>query len=135
MWEARRWLQFGERMLKGHRGELMVWRLPVSVYSIWESAFPADRRQEGAEITRRIWADMRLFDGYLAHEIVEDLDRPGHLFVVSRWESREAADAAMSYRSSPTAQRADALASGQRRRTVGQLIDTASGRAPHATPG
>ena len=102
----------------------------MSVYSIWESAFPADRRQEGTEVTQRIWADMRAFDGYVAHEIVEDLDRPGHLFVVSRWENREAADAAMSYRSSPTAQRADALASGPRRRTVGRLIGSASARAP-----
>ncbi len=98
----------------------------MSVYSIWESAFPADHRQEGAEVTRAIWDDMRDFDGYRGHEIVEDLDRPGHLIVVSRWESRAAADAAMSYRSSPNAQRADALASGPRRRTLGRLIDDGS---------
>jgi len=100
----------------------------MSVYSIWESVFPADRRAEGAEVTRAIWADMRGFEGYLSHEIVEDSDRPGHLFVVSRWTSREASEAALSYRSNPNAQRADALASGPRRRTVGQLIDT--GAAP-----
>jgi len=96
----------------------------MAVYSIWESAFPTGRHDEGAEITRAIWRDMRGFDGYLAHEIVEDLERPGHLLVVSRWKSQEAADAAMSYRSSPTAQRADALASAPRRRTVGRVIDT-----------
>ena len=95
----------------------------MSVYSIWESAFPAERHEEGAEITRAIWLDMPGFDGYLSHEIVEDVERPGHLFVVSRWESREAAEAAMVYRSSPTAKRADALASAPRRRTVGRLID------------
>ena len=99
----------------------------MGVYTIWESAFPADRRHEGEELTRAIWQDMRDFDGYLSHEIVEDLDHPGHLFVVGRWESREAADAALSYRASPNAQRVDALVSGPRRRTVGRVIDIGAG--------
>ncbi len=95
----------------------------MSVYSIWESTFPADRQEEGAEVTRAIWADMPAFDGYLSHEIVEDFDRPGHLIVVSRWASREAAQAAMVYRSSPTARRADELVSVPRSRTLGRVID------------
>ena len=98
----------------------------MSVYSIWESTFPADQREQGAEATRAIWADMPGFKGYLGHETVEDLDRPGHLFVVSRWKSREAAQAAMVYRSTPNAQRADALVSTPRRRTLGHVIDTGS---------
>lgn len=57
----------------------------MSVYSIWESAFPMESREEGNQVTRAIWTDMRAFDGYLGHEIVEDLDQPGHLIVVSRW--------------------------------------------------
>lgn len=99
----------------------------MSVYTIWESAFPADCRLKGAEVTRAIWRDMRDFDGYLAHKIVEDLDHPGHLFVVGRWESREAADAALSYRTSPNVQRVDALVSAPRRRTVGRAIDIGAG--------
>ena len=95
----------------------------MSVYTIWESAFPAERHEEGAEVMRAIWHDMRGFDGYLAHEIVEDVEQPGHLVVVGRWASQEAADAALSYRSSPTARRADELVSTPRRRTVGRLID------------
>ena len=62
---------------------------------------------------------MVCFDGYLAHELIKDLDQPGHLFVVSRWASREAADAAMRYTSHPNATRADQLVSEPRRRTVG----------------
>lgn len=46
---------------------------------------------------------------------IQDLDQPGHLIVVSRWASRQAADAAMSYASHPNARRA----SEPRRRTVG----------------
>jgi len=96
----------------------------MSVYSIWESEFPSDHRTEGVEVTRAIWRDMRSFDGYLAHDIVEDLDRPGHLFVVSRWASREAVDAALSYASHPNAQRANTLAVAARKRTVARMIDT-----------
>lgn len=91
----------------------------MSVYSIWESRYPRQRADEGLDVTRAIWADMPQFDGYLDHEIVEDLDDPGHLFVVSRWRSRDAAAAALSYRSHPNARRADHLVSEPRRRTVG----------------
>jgi heme oxygenase (mycobilin-producing) len=102
----------------------------MTAHTIWESTFPVDRRQEGAEVTRAIWQDMRGFDGYVGHEIVEDLDHPGHLIVVGRWESREAADAALSYRASPNARRVDALVSAPRRRTVGEAIDTGAGITP-----
>jgi heme-degrading monooxygenase HmoA len=91
----------------------------MSVYSIWESRFPAESAEEGFSVTKAIWRDMPCFDGYLAHELVQDLDRPGHLIVISRWASREAADAAMSYASHPNAKRADQLVSQPRRRTIG----------------
>jgi quinol monooxygenase YgiN len=100
----------------------------MSVYAIWESAFPVDRRAEGTELTRAIWRDMRGFDGYLGHEIVEDLERPGHLFVIGRWRSREAADAALSYRASTTVKRVEALVSAPRRRTVARAIDAEPAR-------
>ena len=91
----------------------------MGVYSIWDSRYPPRRSEEGLDVTRAIWADMPQFDGYLDHEIVEDLDEPGHLFVVSQWRSRDAADAAMSYASHPNAQRAARLVCEPRRRTVG----------------
>lgn len=94
----------------------------MSVYSIWESRFPADTAEEGLQTTKAIWRDMRTFDGYLEHELVQDLDEPGHLFVVSRWASREAADAAMTYRSHPNARRVDELVGEPRRRTVGAKL-------------
>jgi quinol monooxygenase YgiN len=91
----------------------------MSVYSIWESQYPPQRADEGLDVTRAIWAEMPQFDGYLEHEIVQDLDDPGHFIVVSRWHSREAADAAMSYTSHPNARRAESLVSEPRSRTVG----------------
>jgi heme-degrading monooxygenase HmoA len=90
----------------------------MSVYSIWESRFPAGAAEEGISVTKAIWQDMPCFDGYLAHELIRDLDQPGHVFVIGRWASREAADAAMSYASHPNAKRADQLVSQPRRRTV-----------------
>jgi heme-degrading monooxygenase HmoA len=94
----------------------------MSVYSIWESRFPPEAAEEGIRVTRAIWHDMLSFDGYLGHELIHDLDLPGHVFVVGRWTSREAADAAMSYASHPNAKRADRLVSEPRRRTVGALL-------------
>jgi heme-degrading monooxygenase HmoA len=91
----------------------------MSVYSIWESRFLAESAEEGVEVTKAIWRDMLCFDGYLSHELIQDLDQPGHLFVVSRWASREAADAALTYTSHPNAKRAEQLVSEHRRRTLG----------------
>jgi quinol monooxygenase YgiN len=90
----------------------------MTVYSIWESRFGADAADEGAEVTKKIWADMPDFPGYVGHEVVRDLDEPGHLLVLARWVSREAADAAMSYATHPNARRVDQLVSEPRRRTV-----------------
>jgi quinol monooxygenase YgiN len=94
----------------------------MGVYAIWESRFPPDSVDEGIRVTQAIWRDMLSFEGYLEHELIEDLDQPGHLFVVSRWASREAADAAMSYVSHPNAKRAEQLVSEPRRRTLGAAL-------------
>jgi len=94
----------------------------MSVYSIWESHFPAQSLEEGIDVTKAIWHDMLSFQGYLTHELIQDLDQPGHVIVVSQWASRDAADAALSYASHPNAERANELVSVPRRRTVGAAI-------------
>ena len=94
----------------------------MSVYSIWESHFPAEKAEEGISATQAIWRDMLSFDGYVSHELIQDLDEPGHLFVVVEWESREAADATHSSSPHPNAKRVDALVSQPRSRTVGASL-------------
>ncbi|HJZ62441.1 MAG TPA: antibiotic biosynthesis monooxygenase [Miltoncostaeaceae bacterium] len=94
----------------------------MSVYSIWESQCAAETTEEGVALTRAIWRDMESFDGYLAHDLIQDLDQPGHLIVVSRWSSREAADAALSYAAHPNARRLNQLVSEPRRRTLGAAL-------------
>jgi heme-degrading monooxygenase HmoA len=91
----------------------------MAVYSIWESQFPEEASTKGREVTEQIWRDMCAYDGYLGHELLEDLDDPGHLLVVSRWSSREDADRVLAdYAGSPNAHVANSLVRTPRRRFV-----------------
>lgn len=66
---------------------------------------------------------MRGYDGYLGHEIVQDLDNPGHLLVVSRWASRERADQVLrEYAGHPNAVAANRLVSEPRQRFAAQRV-------------
>jgi heme-degrading monooxygenase HmoA len=91
----------------------------VSIYSIWESRFPVAHADEGRRVTEAIWRDMQGFDGYLGHELLVDVDDPGHLLVVSQWTSRERADEVLRlYSTYPNAQAANRLVAQPRRRFV-----------------
>ncbi len=84
----------------------------MGVFSIWESRFPTEAATEGRAVTEAIWRDMPSFEGYLRHVVVQDLDDPGHLLVISEWESRAAADSVRDeYASQENARRAEALVS------------------------
>lgn len=77
----------------------------------------------GRAITEAIWRDMTQFDGYLAHELIEDLDAPSHLLVVSRWTTRQSADEVLrEYANHPNARRANRLVSRPRTRFVGHVV-------------
>lgn len=95
----------------------------MAVYSVWESHFPADGMHEGRQITEAIWRDMTLCEGYLRHELIEDLDDPGHLLVVSQWTTRQHADDSLrDYAAHPNAVRANELVSRPRTRFVGNAV-------------
>ena len=95
----------------------------MAVYSIWESRFPSGSAADGLRITTAIWDDMPGYDGYLGHEIVQDLDDPGHLLVVSRWTSRERADQVLrEYAGHPNAAAANELVAEPRRRFVAHQV-------------
>jgi heme-degrading monooxygenase HmoA len=97
----------------------------MPIYSVWESHFPAEAVREGRAVTERIWLDMLQFDGYLSHELIEDLDDAGHLLVVSRWTTRERADEVLrEYAGHPNARRANELVSRPRTRFLGHTIRT-----------
>jgi quinol monooxygenase YgiN len=99
----------------------------MPVYSVWESQFPPEAADEGRRTTELIWRDTPRFDGYLAHELIEDLDDPGHLLVVSQWTSRQRADDVLhEYADHPNARRANEFVSRPRTRFLGHAV---SGRA------
>lgn len=52
----------------------------------------AGAEAEGLALTRRIWEDMRRFDGYVSHALLFDDDAPGHVIALGVWTSREHAD-------------------------------------------
>jgi quinol monooxygenase YgiN len=92
----------------------------VSIYSVWESHFAREVAREGRDVTEAIWRDMPQYDGYLSHELIEDLDDPGHLLVVSQWASREHADETLRlYADHPNARRVNELVASPRTRFVG----------------
>lgn len=98
----------------------------MPVYSVWESHFPPEERREGRATTEAIWRDMPRFDGYLTHELLEDLDDPGHLLVVSQWATRQRADQVLrEYANHPNARHANELVSRPRTRFVGRAVPLA----------
>jgi len=97
----------------------------MSIYSIWESRFPAPRAEAGRAVTEAIWRDMTSYEGYLDHELLVDLDDPGHLLVVSRWVSREHADETLRrYADHPNAHAANELVAEPRRRILATDVDS-----------
>jgi quinol monooxygenase YgiN len=95
----------------------------MPVYSVWDSHFPPEAVDEGRAITEAIWRDMTHFDGYLGHELIEDLDDPGHLVVVSRWTNRQRPDEVLrEYRTHPNARHTNELVSRPRTRFLGHAV-------------
>jgi quinol monooxygenase YgiN len=98
----------------------------MPVYSVWESHFSSGDADEGRAITEAIWRDMRHFDGYVTHELIEDLDDPRHLLVVSQWTTRQRADVTLrAYANHPNAQRANELVTHPRTLFVGHAASAA----------
>jgi heme-degrading monooxygenase HmoA len=96
----------------------------MATYSIWESHYPSEHAAEGLAVTEAIWRDMPGFDGYLGHQLLVDADDSGHLLVISRWASREHADASLrQYANHPNARAANRLVSRPRQRTIATVAD------------
>ena len=91
----------------------------MPIYAIWESRFPAPRAATGRAVTEAIWRDMTSFEGYLNHELLVDVDDPGHLLVVSQWASRAHADESLRlYAEHPNARAVNDLVAEPRRRIL-----------------
>jgi quinol monooxygenase YgiN len=60
---------------------------------IWDTWLKSGTEEEGLCLTRRVWSDMRNFDGYVSHQIFIDQDASGHIIALAKWRSRRDADA------------------------------------------
>jgi len=70
---------------------------------------------------------MPAFEGYISHELIEDLDDPGHLLVVSQWTTRGCADTSLrEYAGHPNVRRVNKLVSRPRTRFVGHEAPSGS---------
>lgn len=62
------------------------------VIIVWETWLKDGAEAEGLRLTRQIWSDMQLINGYILHHLLIDEDAANHLLLVSQWQTREAAD-------------------------------------------
>ena len=68
----------------------------MAVKSIFDFRFPAAAQQEGLKLCLEVGHDMVPHEGYLDHEVIQDVNDPGHLMVNTLWESQAAATANLS---------------------------------------
>jgi quinol monooxygenase YgiN len=86
---------------------------------IWDTWLKAGSEEEGLRLTRKVWADMRSFEGYVSHQIFIDQDAPGHIIVLGKWRSRADADGVREkYKDSETIRRLIPLLARPRDRWV-----------------
>jgi quinol monooxygenase YgiN len=86
---------------------------------IWDTWLKPGTEAEGLRLTRRVWSDMRSFDGYVSHQLFVDQDTPAHIIALGKWRSREDAEAVLQkYKHSKTVHRLTALLARPRDRWV-----------------
>jgi quinol monooxygenase YgiN len=59
---------------------------------IWDTWLKPGSEEEGLRLTRKVWSDMRSFEGYVSHQIFIDQDAPGHIVALAQWRSRADAE-------------------------------------------
>ena len=68
----------------------------MNVKSVFEFKFPKAAQEEGLTVCKAIGHDMTEKSGYLDHEVIQDVQDPGHLMVNTLWQSQAASDAVLS---------------------------------------
>ena len=95
----------------------------MAVKSMFEFKFPADAREEGLRLAQAIGNDMPPLDGYLDHEVIQDVTDGGHVMVNTRWASREQAEAVLSkYNDDAKIKTANELIPGGPKGFVGEVL-------------
>ena len=91
----------------------------MAVTVVWDMWLKPGAEAEGLRLWRKVWSDMRSFEGYLSHEILVDEDAPSHNIALSRWRSRSDAEQALKqYKDSETIRQLSPLLARPRERWV-----------------
>jgi hypothetical protein len=124
------WLNAVSRSSATFGGEICFtiakrWRRMFMVITVvWETWLKAGTEAEGLRLTRRIWLDMRGFNGYISHQLLVDQDEPRHIIVLGRWQSRDDADRVLDqYKDAETVRLLTPLLARPRNRWVTVDID------------
>ncbi len=95
----------------------------MAVKSIFDFKFPAEAAKDGLRLAQAIGNDMPPFEGYLDHEIIQDVADPGHILVNTRWASREQAEAVLgSYQQDDKIKEAEKLVPGGPQGFIGEVL-------------
>ena len=82
----------------------------MPVASVFEFRFSAETAEEGVEVAHAIGADMPATAGCTGYDVVRDLADPGHVLVITRWNTRSEGEAVLSnYVDDPKVARATQL--------------------------
>ena len=96
----------------------------MTFISMFDFRFPAQHRDEGCDLARAIGADMPPLDGYIGHEVVQDVADPCHVMVNTRWASREQGEKVLdAYQSDGKVKRAEELIPGGPKGFIAAVLD------------
>lgn len=91
--------------------------MPVTV--VWDTWLKPGAEAEGLRLTRQVWADMRAFEGYISHQLLVDVDAPGHIIALGTWQQRADADSVRDkYKDSETIRQLTPLLARPRERWI-----------------
>ena len=96
----------------------------MSVKSFFDFKFSADTIKEGLPLGQSIGADMPPLDGYIAHEVIQDVADPNHLMVNTHWEDQKKAEAVLEkYNNDPKIKRAKELLKDGPNGFIGEILE------------
>ena len=97
----------------------------MNVKSLFEFKFSAATREEGVRIAHSIGGDMPAKEGYLSHEVIQDVGDEGHVMVNTLWNSQQQAESVLSvYNNDPKIKRATELIGAPPTGFVGAVFDS-----------
>ena len=98
----------------------------MTAISTFSYPYSAATRDEGIELCKQIGQDMIPLDGYVSHQVVQDVADPGHMTVTTWWESAEKANATLAvYRHDPKILRTIELLGKESPGFVGDVVSSA----------